>query len=99
MSDVTADRCDTPQTAAGSQSSAPPAFRAVLDELVAELDAAESADAARREDPVEMLRDAAEWHLRSASGRPLPRPFHHAYLTPATSPAVPAPPGRLDVRF
>ncbi len=51
-------------------------------------------------DPVATLCDDAMAALRTAgSTPPLIRPFHHAYLTPAGTPAFPSRPTRLDVRY
>lgn len=76
-------------------------FETLLEDSLQEIINHEAAEAAEMNQPdrVTTLCDDAVAVLRSAgSGLPA-SPFHHAYLTPAGSPALPSRPAKLDVRY
>ncbi len=76
-------------------------FETLLEDSLHEIIAHEDAEDGQLTlpDPVTTLCDDAVAVLRSA-GNGLPaRPFHHAYLTPAGTPALPSRPAKLDVRY
>jgi len=50
-------------------------------------------------DAISTLFDDTVAALRAAGTAPLHRPFHHAYLTPLGTPALPSRPTRLDVLY
>ncbi len=73
-------------------------FETLFEDSLHEIIAHEAAEFSEP-DPVTMLSDEAVAVLRAA-GNALPAsPFHHAYLTPAGTPALPSRPAKLDVRY
>ncbi len=73
-------------------------FESLLADTLHEMDAHEQS-AAPEPDPISTLCDDAVAALRAAGTGSLSTPFHHAYLTPTGTPALPSRPARLDVRY
>lgn len=71
-------------------------FHALLADTLYEMHADET-ESPRVADPSAALGDEALAALRSA-GTPIVRPFHHAYLTPISSPALEERHPTLDIR-
>lgn len=73
-------------------------FETLLEDSLHEIVAHEEAESAEP-DPVTTLSEDVVAVLRAA-GNGLPSsPFHHAYLTPAGTPALPSRPTKLDVLY
>lgn len=97
-SDARADRRLDQTISARAEGEPHLTFETLLEDSLHEIVAHETAESAEP-DAVTTLCDDAVAVLRSA-GTGLPAsPFHHAYLTPAGTPALPSRPTKLDVRY
>ena len=72
-------------------------FEVLLADTLQEMDAHEHADGAVPDETARLGQDVVA-ALRAEGVPPLVRPFFHSYLTPISTPALSALPGRLDVR-
>lgn len=72
-------------------------FHALLSDTLHEMDA-DAAYIPAELDAADLMCEDAVSALRASGGTSLVRPFHHAYLTPISTPAFRSRPTRLDVR-
>lgn len=72
-------------------------FHTLLNDTLDEMDADEAFVPAEP-DAASLMCEGAVSALRTTGGTTLVRPFHHAYLTPISTPAFRSRPTRLDVR-